>query len=176
MAEGNFGRPLGRFGVKNPILTPGRAIGGRNIWLAQQFVDGSAGFSTATTGVALYAYSEVITTVGFNATALYLWGNASFVHSAGAGASVNVGMFVDYGVGTGLGLYWAYRPPLYISSASLYTDAPLFGSYNLDSPSGILPGLHTVGYVVVNNTVGTLTMATNGWTAITAAEIPWKIV
>ena len=174
---GNFGRPLGRFGVKNPILTPGRAIGGRNVWFAHNYVDGTAGFSTATTGIALYAYSGLIATVGLDTTSLFLWGNAKFTHSAGPGASIDVGMFVDYGIGTGLGLYWAYFGAMYIASASLWTNLPLFGAYDMNSPAGaISPGLHTVGYVVVNNTVGTLTMATNGFTKIASMEVPWKIV
>lgn len=179
MTQGNFGRPLGRFGVHNPIATPGRTIGGSNIWLATQLVPVAAGFTTTNTTDILYAYSGTITTIGADRVAFHMWGDASLKHSAGAGASVDVGMFLDYGVSTGTGEYWSYFGGLFIPSDTLYTHFPLYNAFNLKSTTNaytFVPGLHTIGYVVKNNTVGTLTMENNAWSAITTLEIPWKVL
>lgn len=147
--------PESPFRPYNPMLAPSRSTRGNQVAVPQYGVIGTT-FSTTTTGSALYLFSGTIVTKGRTRSALLYSANTALVHSAPT-ASVDVAVFMDYGVGTGLGSYLSYYPSVPITSATLYTPVFMGRSVDLDAV-GMSPGQHTIGVVVVLNTAGTLTM------------------
>jgi hypothetical protein len=122
-------------------------------------------FSTTDTSNYLYAFSGTIITKGTVRSALIVDANISLIHSAPP-ASVDILMFLDFGVATGSGYYIIRKDARYIPSATLYTDYSLHNAIDLGAFT-MTPGRHTIGVVVHLNTAGTLTMqdssgATNG--------------
>lgn len=173
----NFG--LGHLGQKNLLKVPGRSVGGQAIWTTLNNVNaGTNNYSSTDVGSYIYLFSGTIITVGFTFTALQVLGQVQLRHS-GAPASVDVLLFIDYGRATGSGVYMAYSEAELISSTTLWTTCTISRTARLDiAGTGLLPGAHTVGMVVRNNTAGTLEMkaasATNAMNYIDTMEVSWK--
>jgi len=177
--EGNFGKPLGRFGVKNPIMSPGRSLGGNKTWTTLNNVNAGTGtYSSTNVGSYIYLFSGNIVTVGYGFTALQVLAQAQLRHS-GAPASVDFLFFMDYGNGTGTGVYGPYSLSETIPSATRYKTLTLSRTFPLDTVGASqAPGLHTIGLVVRNNTAGTLDMGAAGASGtmnfIDTMEVSWK--
>ena len=168
---------IGRFGFKNPFKFPSRSYD-QSVFAGPMFhINGGVGtFTTTNTTDFLYAFSGNIVTFGTSNTVIEFLANIKLTHSAPT-ASVDVRIFMDFGVASGNGYYMLEADAQPIVSATLPTSVVLAGNCDL-ATFLMIPGLHQIGIAVHNGTAGTLTMvaalAADRSNFIHTKEIPWR--
>ena len=167
---------LGKFGLSNPLRQPSRGIGGAQIWFPQLHIYATGNYSTTNTTDFLYAFSTNIKTYGLTFVTLMMLAHVRLRHSAPP-ASVDVRIFLDFGNVTNTGYYVLEADNQLVNSATIDTSVALGGTQDLNA-FAIVPGIHTIGLALRNNTTGTLTMTNTSEddreNFIHTLELPWK--